>query len=94
MGFETRAWQHADHAHYLHPFTDHRDLGEKGTRVITRAEGAYIYDSEGNRILDGMAGLWCVSLGYGRQDLIEAGCRQLQKLPYYNSFFRAHTRRP
>jgi putrescine aminotransferase len=78
-----------DHRHYLHPFTDHKDLGEKGgTRIITSADGVYIQDSDGNRILDGMAGLWCVNVGYGRQELVDAAARQMQDLPYYNSFFQ------
>ena len=86
---QTRDWKSSDHRHYLHPFTDTRELGEKGgARIITRAEGCYIYDSEGHRILDGMAGLWCVSLGYGRQELVDAATRQMQELPYYNSFFQ------
>ncbi|MFM7434090.1 MAG: aspartate aminotransferase family protein, partial [Gammaproteobacteria bacterium] len=55
---------------------------------ITRADGVYLYDSEGNRILDGMSGLWCVALGYGRRELAEAAYRQMQELPYYNSFFQ------
>ena len=84
----TRHWQEGDHSHYLHPFTDHRELGDKGVRVITEAEGVYIKDSEGQQILDGMAGLWCVNLGYGRQELIDAATRQMKKLPYYNSFFQ------
>ena len=70
----TQDWKRRDHLHFLHPFTDHKELGEKGgARIITRAEGVYIYDSDGNRILDGMAGLWCVNLGYGRQELVDAG---------------------
>ena len=84
----TRDWQDRDHQHYLHPFTDHKDLGKKGTRIITHADGVYIRDSEGKEILDGMAGLWCVNLGYGRQELVDAATRQMQKLPYYNSFFQ------
>ncbi|KXS38778.1 MAG: putrescine aminotransferase [Halomonadaceae bacterium T82-2] len=84
----TREWQALDRAHYLHPFTDHKALGEEGSRVITRAEGVYIHDSEGRRILDGMAGLWCVNLGYGRHELAEAAAEQLRELPYYNSFFK------
>lgn len=84
----TRDWQDRDHRHFLHPFTDHKDLGNKGTRIITQAKGVYIQDSEGQKILDGMAGLWCVNLGYGRQDLIDAATRQMQELPYYNSFFQ------
>lgn len=85
----TSDWQSSDHAHYLHPFTDHHELGGKGSRIITSADGVYITDSDGNRILDGMSGLWCVNLGYGRQDLVEASTRQMQKLPYYNSFFQS-----
>jgi putrescine aminotransferase len=80
--------QELDRQHYLHPFTDHKQLGERGTRIISRGEGVYIYDADGHQILDGMSGLWCVNLGYGRQDLIEAAYRQLQVLPYYNSFFQ------
>jgi putrescine aminotransferase len=82
-------WKSSDHRHFMHPFTDHRELGEKGgTRIITRADGVYIYDSEGRKILDGMAGLWCVNLGYSRSELIDAATEQLKQLPYYNSFFQ------
>jgi putrescine aminotransferase len=51
-------------------------------------KGHYIYDSNGNKILDAMAGLWCVNVGYGRQELIDAATEQLNKLPYYNTFFK------
>jgi putrescine aminotransferase len=85
---KTQDFQSRDHRHYFHPFTDHKELGEVGTRIITDANGVYIQDSEGNRILDGMAGLWCVNLGYGRQDLVDAASQQMQQLPYYNSFFQ------
>ena len=84
----TAQWQALDAAHFLHPFTDSKALAERGTRVITRAEGVYLYDSEGHRILDGMSGLWCVALGYGRRELAEAAYKQMQELPYYNSFFQ------
>ncbi len=81
-------WQRADAAHYLHPFTDSKALAAKGTRVITRGEGIYIYDVNGQKILDGMSGLWCVNLGYGRRELIEAATAQMTELPFYNSFFQ------
>ena len=68
----TAAWQELDRQHYLHPFTDYKSLHGKGARVIVKAEGVYLYDSDGNRILDGMAGLWCVNVGYGRRELAEA----------------------
>jgi putrescine---pyruvate transaminase len=85
---DTAGWQDLDRRHYLHPFTDFKALAAKGTRVIVRAEGVYLYDSEGQRILDGMAGLWCVNVGYGRRELAEAAYRQMLTLPYYNSFFQ------
>jgi putrescine aminotransferase len=81
-------WQDLDRDHYLHPFTDHKDLREKKSRIITRADGVYIYDADDNEILDGMSGLWCVNAGYGRDELVEAANRQLRQLPYYNSFFQ------
>lgn len=84
----TGEWQDKDHRHYLHPFTDHKQLGEKGSHIIERAQGVYVWDSEGRRILDGMAGLWCVNIGYGRQELVDAAAHQMQELPYYNSFFQ------
>jgi putrescine---pyruvate transaminase len=84
----TAAWQELDRQHYLHPFTDYKNLHAKGSRVIVKADGVYLYDSEGHRILDGMAGLWCVNLGYGRRELAEAAYRQMLELPYYNSFFQ------
>ena len=85
------ALQRADAAHHLHPFTDNGELAAKGTRVIVRAQGVYLWDAEGRQLLDGMAGLWCVNVGYGRRELIEAATRQLQELPYYNSFFQCTT---
>jgi len=84
----TEAWQALDRQHYLHPFTDFKSLHARGARVIVKAEGVYLYDSDGQRILDGMAGLWCVNVGYGRRELAEAAYRQMLELPYYNSFFQ------
>ena len=85
---DTARWQELDRRHYLHPFTDFKDRSGAVAASLTRAEGVYIWDSEGHRILDGMSGLWCVNLGYGRRELIDAACRQLEVLPYYNSFFQ------
>jgi putrescine aminotransferase len=84
----TKDIQTIDSAHYMHPFTDHRGLAEKGARIITKADGIYIWDSEGNKILDAMSGLWCVNVGYGRKALVDAASSQMQELPYYNSFFQ------
>ena len=88
----TAQWRAADLRHHLHPFTDTKALAaEGGSRIIVKAEGAWLEDSEGTRILDGMAGLWCVNIGYGRQELAEAAYRQMLELPYYNTFFKTAT---
>lgn len=84
----TRDIQTLDSAHFIHPFTDHGDLATRGARVIDRAQDIYIWDSEGQKILDGMSGLWCVNAGYGRQELADAAHAQMMKLPFYNSFFQ------
>ena len=87
----TADWQAADAAHYLHPFTDFKSLAVKGSRVIVSADNIYLRDSEGNHILDAMSGLWCVNVGYGRTELIEAATKQMTTLPFYNSFFQTAT---
>lgn len=81
-------WQHIDACHHLAPFTDYANIRKTGARVIERADGHYITDSDGHKILDAMAGLWCVNVGYGRQALVEAAAKQMTKLPYYNNFFK------
>ncbi len=88
MTLTTAEYQALDNAHFLHPFTDHKRMHETGARIIERAEGVYLWDSDGHQMLDGMAGLWCVNVGYGRKDLAEVARKQIEKLPYYNSFFQ------
>ena len=88
MALSTAQYQELDSAHFLHPFTDHKQLHQKGARIIESAEGVYLFDSDGNRLLDAMAGLWCVNVGYGRKDLAEIAKSQIEQLPYYNSFFQ------
>lgn len=84
----TAELQALDAAHHMHPFTQADGLAKKGARVITRASGVWLTDSEGERILDGMAGLWCVNVGYGREELAEVAARQMRELPFYNTFFQ------
>ncbi|MET1079851.1 MAG: aspartate aminotransferase family protein [Pseudomonas sp.] len=85
---QTLHWQGLSDAHHLAPFSDFKQLKEKGPRIITKADGVYIWDSEGNKILDAMAGLWCVAIGYGRDELAEAASKQMKELPFYNLFFQ------
>lgn len=84
----TAEYRALDAAHHIHPFSDMGSLNRAGSRVIVKAQGVYLWDSEGNKIIDGMAGLWCVNVGYGRKELAEAAYRQMQELPYYNTFFK------
>ncbi|MDO6523024.1 aspartate aminotransferase family protein [Shimia thalassica] len=84
----TAELQALDAAHHVHPFTNQDELTTKGARVIMRAKGVSLFDSEGVEILDAMAGLWCVNIGYGRGELADVAARQMRELPYYNTFFQ------
>ena len=81
-----------DLAHHLPAQADHKVIAELGgSRIITRADGCVIHDGDGNAMLDGMAGLWCVNVGYGRQELAQAAYDQMLELPFYNTFFKTAT---
>ena len=84
---DTSTLRALDQDHHLHPFTDLKAYNNKGGRIVSKAEHIYIYDSDGNKILDGMSGLWCCNLGYSQNSIAEAVYAQLQELPYYNNFF-------
>jgi putrescine aminotransferase len=81
-----------DLAHHLPAHTDYQ-LQQRmgGSRIIVRAENSTIEDAEGNKLLDGMAGLWCVNVGYGRKELATAAYEQMLELPFYNTFFKTAT---
>ncbi len=84
----TEELQALDAAHHMHPFTDAHGLAKKGVRIITKGQGVWLTDSRGERIIDGMAGLWCVNIGYGRPELADVAARQMKELSYYNTFFQ------
>jgi putrescine---pyruvate transaminase len=84
----TAELQALDAAHHMHPFTAGAALAKKGARIIMQGKGVWLTDSEGNRIIDGMAGLWCVNIGYGRREMGEVAARQMNELAYYNTFFQ------
>ena len=87
--FSTEDLQRRDASHHLHPFTYQAELKEKGVRIIANAEGVFVTDTDGQNMLDAMAGLWCVNIGYGRSELAEVAFRQMNSLPYYNTFFQS-----
>ena len=88
---DTLTLQKLDAEHHLHPFNDNAALAKKGTRILTKGEGCYVWDAEGNKLLDAFAGLWCVNIGYGRKELGEVASKQMTQLAYYNSFFQCTT---
>jgi 4-aminobutyrate--pyruvate transaminase len=75
-----------DIRHQIHPYTNAVKHRSVGPRVIDRGEGIYVYDDQGNKYLEGMAGLWSVAVGFGEPRLVEAASRQMGKLPYYHTF--------
>lgn len=81
----------ADAAHFLHPFTDHTDMHREGTHVVRSGSGSHVVDETGRRLLDGLAGLWCVNVGYGRPEIADAIHRQVMELSFYPSFFNSTT---
>ena len=87
------ALRRLDVEHHLPAHQDYRLMREiGGSRIITRAEGCRIFDADGQSLFDAMAGLWCVQVGYGRQELARAAYEQMLELPYYNTFFKTAAR--
>ena len=68
----------------IHPLTNLQSHLEKGALVIEEGDGVWVTDNHGNRYIEGMSGLWCLSLGYGQQRLVDAAAAQMAKLPYYH----------
>jgi len=91
MNTTTNSLRQMDQAHHIHPFTNNADMHRNGGFIIETAEGNHITDDQGNRLLDGLAGLWCVNVGYNRKEITDAIAAQLNKLCYYPSFFNSTT---
>jgi 4-aminobutyrate---pyruvate transaminase len=75
-----------DIAFHLHPYTHLKKHESEGPLVITEGKGVYVYDETGKEYIEGLAGLWCASLGFGEERLAQAAMRQMQKLPFYHIF--------
>jgi putrescine aminotransferase len=83
-----------DRSHHIHPFTNHRDMHDSGTHLIVKGDGCFLIDQDGRRLLDGLAGLWCVNVGYNCPAIVDAVRGQMEALPYYPSFFNSTTEAP
>ena len=75
-----------DRDHFLHPWTHFDSFKKDGSLVMGRGEGAFVYDIAGKRYLDGIAGLWCVNMGYGREEIVAAIADQARRLAFFNPF--------
>jgi putrescine aminotransferase len=91
MASATTPLQKIDAQFHLHPFTNHDEMHAQGTHIIVSGDGVYVTDARGRRLLDGLAGLWCVNVGYGRAEIIDAVTAQLRELSFYPSFFNSTT---
>jgi putrescine aminotransferase len=89
--FDLESLRRLDRAHHLHPFTDHRAMHGAGTHVIRSAKGCTVVDEQGRELLDGLAGLWCTNVGYGREEILQAVSEQMRAVAFYPSFFNTTT---
>ena len=83
--------QQLDQRFHIHPFTNQNELEAHGTHVIVSGSGVFVQDAQGRQLLDGLAGLWCVNVGYGRTEIIEAVAAQMRQVAFYPSFFNTTT---
>ena len=72
--------------HFLHPYTHFDTFKKDGSAVMVKSEGVYVWDSKGNKYLDGIGGLWCVNIGRGRSEIAEAIAEQARQMCYYTPF--------
>ncbi len=75
-----------DIASHLHPYTNLAAHADKGPHIFNRGEGIYVYDDDGKKYIEGLAGLWCAALGFSEQRLVDAAHKQMQALPFYHNF--------
>ncbi|MGE8160400.1 aspartate aminotransferase family protein [Paraburkholderia sp. NPDC080076] len=77
----------SDRKHLIHPVANYRAHEKRGVTVLERGKGAWLYDAEGNELLDAFAGLWCVNTGYGHESIVKIAAEQMAKLPYATGYF-------
>ncbi|PZR00951.1 MAG: aminotransferase [Cereibacter sphaeroides] len=75
-----------DRAHSLHPWTNFGPFSDQGSLVISRGEGAWLWDANGQKYFDAVGGLWCTNIGLGRKEMAQAIAAQAEKLAFSNTF--------
>lgn len=91
--YDSKTIWRKDRDHCIHPWTDFSTFKKEGSMIMSNSDGAYVFDSEGNKYIDGIGGLWCVNIGYGNKEMAEAIAEQVKEIPYYLNF-GAHTTPP
>lgn len=91
--FEKQEIWEKDRDHFMHPWTDFSTFKESGSMVFCQADGVSLQDADGKRYLDGIGGLWCVNIGYGREEIAQAVADQIRDIPYFSTFGH-HTTAP
>jgi len=86
LKYDTESLWRKDRDHFIHPWTDFSTFKEEGSMVMSNSEGAYVIDSDGNRYIDGIGGLWCVNIGYANEEMAEAIAEQVRQIPYFSPF--------
>ena len=84
---QTPALTDLDSKYLVHPVSNFRDHQEKGVKILTSGNGAWLTAADGNTYLDAFAGLWCVNIGYGQQRVVDAAITQMTTLPYATGYF-------
>ncbi len=84
--YDTKNLWTKDKEHVLHAWSDLANLRERGSLVVAESEGIYVYDSDGNKMIDGPAGMWCLNIGYGRDEMAEAIAQQVRRMTYFSPF--------
>lgn len=84
--YRTQELWDKDNQHFIHPYTNFAHFSTEGSVIYEKGDGHFIYDSEGRKYLDGMAGLWCVNIGHGRREISQYMAKQAELLAYYNTF--------
>ena len=86
LTFDTKDLWQKDVDHCIHPWTDFATFKNEGSLIMANSDGAYVFDSDGQKYLDGIGGLWCINIGYGREEMAEAVAEQIRRIPYYSTF--------
>jgi putrescine---pyruvate transaminase len=84
--YDTQDIWEKDRDHYIHPWTNYATFEDEGSQIMAESDGVYVYNSEGDKFIDGIGGLWCVNIGYGRDEMAQAMADQARRICYYQTF--------